>query len=135
MSVAIVFTLAYYSTNIVMSTIAASKLTRGINPAAIEQLLLLIFLTKIFWIWSVTMIKVSVTLMMKRIMQEPKWQRGLICLMGVFLFSAIGNSISIILFCHPIEGNWKMVLVLKPGTCQTEEMTLRLLWASTGKLS
>jgi hypothetical protein len=133
MTVAMVMTLAYYFCNIASTVIVGDLSIQKIDFATIEKILLLSFLMRLFWIWSVTMIKISVALMIQRIKQDRYWQWGLLCLNGVLLFSAIGNTISIVLSCRPVAGNWKITLALKPGVCQSQETTLRLLWASTSK--
>jgi rhodopsin domain-containing protein len=129
MTVGILLMIAFYISNMMIEAILGRPLTIKL----IEKTLLLVFLDRLLWIWSVTMIKLSVTIVILRIRQERHWQRGLYFLIAVLLLAAIGNSISILLACRPIKANWNIELLLTPGTCQSEHTTVILIWATSSK--
>ncbi|KAF2399305.1 hypothetical protein EJ06DRAFT_522802 [Trichodelitschia bisporula] len=69
------------------------------------------------WIWSVTMVKISVCLMLLRIKRERMWQRGLLGLIGVLLVIAVAGMVSQLLQCRPLRANWNIYLKLEGGHC------------------
>jgi hypothetical protein len=60
------------------------------------------------WVWAMTCIKVSVSLLFLRIEQARSWKIGIWTFIGVQLIVAITTTILQLLQCRPISDNWSL---------------------------
>jgi rhodopsin domain-containing protein len=133
MTVAMLLTIGYYGCQLASFAVISGQSLLSIP--AIENLLRIAFVLQWLYLLTSTMVKVSVVLMIQRIKQERHWQRGLYCLLVIIFLAAILNAVSILVGCHPIRANWKVMLAMKPGACQPKHTYLIMLWVNTGKFS
>jgi hypothetical protein len=64
------------------------------------------FAGQILWIWSLTFIKLSVTLSLIRITPSKRWQAVLYCFVGFLVASALLFVVLQLIQCQPISGSW-----------------------------
>jgi len=93
-----------------------------IHPSAMLKYAQIAFFSLPIWVWSMTFIKVSVSLLFLRIEQARKWKIGIWTFVGVQLTAAIATTLIQMLQCRPISYNWSLL----PGHCWSAQ-TIRVI--------
>lgn len=133
-TLALILTLATWANNILVQLIdTGGKHTFYITPDKLERSAKLGFVGMPLWIWSVTMIKVSVFLMLLRIKQTPRFKAGVWACIGFVVICGILASLSEFLQCRPIEANWSLKLKRVKGLCWSLTTQIDIIYVMTGE--
>ena len=65
-------------------------------------------ITPLFWLWSTTLVRVSMALMLRRLKPDSDkwWKWGLSAMVGVQVVCAVTATIIDLVQCTPIQANW-----------------------------
>lgn len=85
------------------------------------------------WVWSVTMVKVSVCFMLLRIKRDDRsWRISLWALISALLLLAGVVTVCYMLMCDPIEANWDIAYINDPERCWSVKSFMRFNYGSSG---
>jgi hypothetical protein len=90
------------------------------------------FLGVPMWVWSMTVLKISVALMLLRIKETRKWRIGIWSLIAALAALGFGSTMAMMLQCRPIQANWNVFFRLKPGVCWSAETQEAVTFTTSG---
>ena len=135
MSIAMVFTTACYGITLTIAIITGGRHTVYVKLDAVLRNAKIAFVFVLVWIWSVTMIKISVCCMLWRVKSYSRsWSIGLWTLNGLLFAVAVAVTITHMLMCRPIQANWDLEMILKPGYCWSVELFVDFTYGYSGAL-
>ncbi|PVH94435.1 hypothetical protein DM02DRAFT_479275, partial [Periconia macrospinosa] len=66
----------------------------------------LLFVSQVFWYWSLTLIKLSVALLLLRLKHTKRWRVFLSILMGIIISAAVVQTVFQFVQCRPFSVYW-----------------------------
>jgi hypothetical protein len=101
-----IFSIAQYVIGILSYAHGTGRHTFYVPFTHIQKVLLLSFFGQLLWIWSITLVKVSVALSLLRITPSKRWAIVLYWFIAFLFVSAIVFVILQLVQCTPISNFW-----------------------------
>jgi hypothetical protein len=101
-----IFCVAQYVISVLSYVHGTGRHTYYVKFEHIQKVLLLSFAGQLLWIWSITLVKVSVALSLTRITPSKLWARVLYWFIGFLLISAVVFVSLQLVQCTPISTFW-----------------------------
>lgn len=134
-AVAMVFAIATWALMLSIMLNTGGLHTWFIPAASFEPVAKMGFFFFTLWVWSVTLVKVSVCFMLLRIKGDVRsWRISLWVLISVLVMSAGVITICYMLMCNPIEANWDFAYMSEPERCWSIEKFLRFNYGTSGNV-
>jgi len=133
-TIAVLLTISNWANNLVQLIDTGGKHTWYISMPALQRSAKIGFVGLPLWIWSVTLIKISVFLMMLRIKTTKRWKIGVWVCICVALSIAIMWTVAQFLQCRPIEANWSLKLKKVEGLCWPLRTQMKIVYIMSGTL-
>ncbi|KAF2421128.1 hypothetical protein EJ08DRAFT_520618 [Tothia fuscella] len=105
-TVAVVLCVAQFIIGVASHAHGVGRHTFYVPFKHIQKVLLLSFCGQMLWIWSITLVKVSVALSLLRITPSKRWANVLKWLVGFLIFSAIVFIALQLAQCSPVSNFW-----------------------------
>jgi len=104
-----VLSIAFYAICLSNLYVTGGKHTIYVSLDGIVKILKTGFFLWSLFIWAITFIKLSISLMILRIKQTRKWQIGIKILIVILLLSALAGTLVQFLQCRPIKEYWHLI--------------------------
>jgi hypothetical protein len=133
MTFAVAFTLICYGITIAIGVITGGRHTIYVKVDALLQNARISFVFVVFWIWSVTMIKISVCCMLLRVKSYSKsWKIGLWTLNAMLFAISSAVTVTHMFMCQPIRANWELSMIITPGHCWSVDRFVSFTYGYSG---
>jgi hypothetical protein len=134
-TIALILTIGNWANNLVQLVDTGGKHTWYISKASLQKSAKLGFVALPLWIWSITLIKVSVFAMMLRIKNTKRWKVGIWACIAIVLVIGILSTVAEFLQCRPLEANWSLRLKKVKGLCWSLRTQMNIIYIMTGQSS
>jgi hypothetical protein len=91
------------------------KHTMYVSPENLTNAFRYSFYLILIWIWSLTWVKLSISLMLLRIKQSKAWKIGIWTMVAFLCLSAVAGTLAGLFQCTPIKANWE--LEIRQASC------------------
>jgi hypothetical protein len=132
-TLALMLTTANWANNLVQLIDTGGKHTWYISMSSLQRSAKLGFVALPVWIWSITLIKISVFAMMHRIKDTRRWKIGVWACIIVVLIIGILSTLAQFLQCRPLEANWNLRLKKVQGLCWSLRIQMNVIYIMTGE--
>ncbi|OCL04912.1 hypothetical protein AOQ84DRAFT_251615, partial [Glonium stellatum] len=105
-SLAMVGAFAMWGSNFVLISYGLGRHTHYVSPNNAAKINRLLFINQPIWIWTTTLIKVSVALTLLRIKRSKSWKRWMKIVIAIQVLIAISTNIIHFIQCRPMRASW-----------------------------